>query len=194
MLARSGPLPDGGGWSFEVKWDGFRAVACTRGPLRVRSRRGWDMTQLVPELDGLPADLLLDGELVGWGEDGLPSFPALSARVLHGRDGVAVTYFVFDLLALDGESTMAMPFYERRRLLDGLDLNGPAWKTVNVFDDGEALFDAVVRGRLEGVVAKRLSSTYRPGAHGWVKVKNRGYWRYPLEREAAIQAGVRLST
>jgi ATP-dependent DNA ligase len=62
MLARSGPIPKRGEWSFEVKWDGFRAI--TEGvPLRVRSRRGWNMTDLVPELSALPVSATLDGEL-----------------------------------------------------------------------------------------------------------------------------------
>jgi bifunctional non-homologous end joining protein LigD len=107
--------------------------------------------------------------------------------MLHGRAGVPITYFVFDLLAVDGESTMRLPFYERRTLLEGLDLNGRAWRTNHVFDDGETLFKAVCRRELEGVVAKRLASTYRPGGRGWVKVKNRRYWRYPLE-VAAVRA------
>jgi bifunctional non-homologous end joining protein LigD len=119
MLARAGPLPTERGYAYEVKWDGFRMFVSTEGSLRAVSRRGWDMTMSLPELSGFPAGLVVDGELIGWGEDGLPSFPALSARMLHGRDGVAVTYFVFDLLAVDGESTMLMPFYERRRLLEG---------------------------------------------------------------------------
>jgi bifunctional non-homologous end joining protein LigD len=65
MLARSGPLPTRGDWSFEVKWDGFRAIVSTEGaPLRVRSRRGRDMAPLVPELSALPVAATLDGELV----------------------------------------------------------------------------------------------------------------------------------
>jgi ATP-dependent DNA ligase len=67
MLARSGPLPTGGGWRFEPKLDGFRCLTCTHGGrVRVRSHRGWDMTTLVPELAELPADVQLDGELIAW--------------------------------------------------------------------------------------------------------------------------------
>lgn len=61
MLSRPGPLPTGPLWSFELKWDGFWAIVLTEDGLRVRSRRGWDMTPLLPELAGLPPDLLLDG-------------------------------------------------------------------------------------------------------------------------------------
>ncbi len=66
MLSRPGPLPFGSGWSFELKWDGFRAIASTEDGLYVRSRRGWNMTTVLPELRGLPAGLVLDGELVAW--------------------------------------------------------------------------------------------------------------------------------
>jgi ATP-dependent DNA ligase len=73
MLARSGPLPSRGDWAYEVKWDGFRAIVSTEVELRVRSRRGWDMTGLVPELSALPVPATLDGELVAFApEDGTP--------------------------------------------------------------------------------------------------------------------------
>lgn len=75
MLLRSGRLPTSGDYAFEPKWDGFRALVSRNGDLRVRSRRGWDMTGLVPELAGLPDGLAVDGELVAFGEDGLLSFP-----------------------------------------------------------------------------------------------------------------------
>jgi bifunctional non-homologous end joining protein LigD len=74
MLARSGSIPTRGDWSFEVKWDGLRAIVSTEGsPLRVRSRRGWDMTDLVPALSALPVSATFDGELVAFGEDGHPT-------------------------------------------------------------------------------------------------------------------------
>ena len=78
MLARSGQIPTRGGCVYEVKWDGFRAVVSTeRASLRVRSRRGWDMAPLVPELLALPISGTFDGELVAFGEDGSPDFPLL---------------------------------------------------------------------------------------------------------------------
>jgi ATP-dependent DNA ligase len=66
MLARSGPLPTGSAWSYELKWDGFRAVVSTDDGLRVRRRRGWNMTPVLPELRKLPTGLVLDRELVAW--------------------------------------------------------------------------------------------------------------------------------
>ena len=87
MLLRSGRLPTGGDYAFEPKWDGFRALVSRNGHLRVRSRRGWDLTSLVPELIGLPDGLAVDGELVAFGDDGLPSFPRLCDRMLQASAG-----------------------------------------------------------------------------------------------------------
>jgi hypothetical protein len=92
MVARSGPIPTRGDWSFEVKWDGCRAIVSTEAaPLRVRSRRGWDMTPLVPELSALPVTGTFDGELVAFGDDGTPDFPLLCERMLMRRPGISVT-------------------------------------------------------------------------------------------------------
>jgi hypothetical protein len=74
---------------------------------------------------------------------------------------------------------------ERRTILDGLGLEGTGWCTSHVFDDGERLFAAVVQQRLEGIIAKRLSSSYRPGERDWLKMKNRDYWRFGQELELA---------
>src|SRR6476659_586996 len=102
MLSRPGPLPSGSGWSFEVKWDGFRAIVSTEGGLRVRSGRGWDMTHAVPELAELPAGLVLDGELVAWA-DGQPYFPDVCHRVLNCDLSIPLTSVVFDVLRNEGE-------------------------------------------------------------------------------------------
>ena len=83
MLAKPGPLPTGPGWSYEVKWDGFRALVSTVDGLKVRSRRGWNMTEALPELRGLPEGLVLDGELVAFNKAGDPHFPLLSKRILN---------------------------------------------------------------------------------------------------------------
>ena len=99
MLSRPGNLPLGSRYAYEVKWDGLRAIVSTVAGLQVRSRRGWTTTDRVGELAELPNGLVLDGELVALGEDGLPSFPRLSERVLHGRDGIAITFVIFDVLA-----------------------------------------------------------------------------------------------
>jgi bifunctional non-homologous end joining protein LigD len=186
MLARSGQLPTRGGWAFEVKWDGFRALVSTENGLRVRSRRGWNMTDLLPELASLPVKATLDCELVAFGPDGAPDFPLVCERMLMRHRNVVVTLVIFDLLSLRGRSMLSLPYSKRRDELEALDLNGAYWTTPETFDDGAALFEAVCAHELEGVVAKRRASLYRPGERGWVKTKNRDYWRYEMERESAI--------
>jgi bifunctional non-homologous end joining protein LigD len=80
---------------------------------------------------------------------------------------------------------MCLPYRERRALLEALDLNGPAWRTPEAFDDGEALLEATGTLGLEGVVAKKRSERYRPGERGWIKTKHRSYWRFRQEVEYA---------
>ncbi len=156
MLARSGPIPSGKGWKYEPKLDGFRCLVCTHGRFRARSGRGWDMTKLLPEIaKALPPDVQLDGELVAWDEHGQPDFHRLSSRMLHSDTAIPVTLMVFDVLAVEGLSTMQLPYAERRALLEELDVEGPHAKLVATFEDGEALFRVVCDRGLEGVVAKR---------------------------------------
>ena len=185
MLLRSARLPTSGDYAFEPKWDGFRCLVSRNGHLQVRSRRGWDMTSLVPELAGLPDGLAVDGELVAFGDDGLPSFPRLCDRMLHGKRRIEVMLIVFDVLAIDGRDVTRRPYWERRQLLEGLALDGDHWSVTPAYADGEALWERVVDLGLEGVVAKKRSGHYLPGRRGWIKTKNRAYWRYPLEVEAA---------
>src|SRR3954447_12872383 len=174
MLARSGPIPRGRGWTFEPKMDGFRCMVCTHGGYRARSRRGWNMTPLLPDLAAaLPADVQLDGELVALDLDGRPDFHRLGARMLHGRAGIAVTLFVFDVLAAEGLPVTLSPYADRRAPLEQLDVEGPRVRLVATFEDGEALFAAVCERGLEVVVAKRDRDPYRPGERQWVKTKNR---------------------
>ena len=184
MLLRPGALPNGDQWAFEVKWDGFRAIVSTENGLRVRSRRGWNMTNHVPELAVLPRGLVLDGELVAFDEHGAPHWPLLCERVLHGNRSVPVTFVAFDVLRVDGYDLMCNPWTTRRALLQELGVERWCVRLSDVFDDGAALFDAVVEHGLEGVVAKRREGVYRPGYRGWTKVKNPSYWR----RESEIQA------
>ena len=184
MLARADAIPSESGWTFEPKLDGFRCMVCTHASFRARSRRGWDMTHLLPEFrPSLPERLQLDGELVALGEDGRPDFHQLSSRMLHGRGGIALTLFVFDVLAVEGLATTMLPYSERRALLEELDLENQRVKLVATFEDGEALFAAVCARRLEGVVAKRDNDPYRPGDRAWVKTKNRSTTRFAQERD-----------
>src|SRR4051794_41686215 len=104
MLAKSGRLPTRAGYAYEVKWDGFRAIVSTEGPLRVRSRRGWNMTEHTQFLERLPVRAVLDGELVAFGEDGKPDFPLVCERVLHRHASVPLTFIAFDVLSVEGRS------------------------------------------------------------------------------------------
>jgi bifunctional non-homologous end joining protein LigD len=171
MLARSGSIPAGRGWLFEPKLDGFRCLVCTHGRFRARSRNGWNMTSLLPELAAsLPTNVQVDGELV-----------ALGARMLHGEAGIPITLFVFDVLAVEGLPTTMLPYVKRRALLEEIDVEGPCVKLVATFEDGQALFDVVLERGLEGVVAKRERDPYRPGERAWVKTKNKETRRFAEE-------------
>ena len=94
--------------------------------------------------------------------------------MLHKRREIPVAYAVFDVLALEGEPTTDLPYAKRRKLLEALDLGGNFWFLPPVFDDGPTLFETTCEQGLEGIVAKRRDSLYRPGERGWVKVKNPG--------------------
>jgi bifunctional non-homologous end joining protein LigD len=166
MLARPGELPTGDGWAYEVKWDGFRAIVSTEDGLRVRSRRGWDMTNRLPELAQLPAELVLDGEIVAFNGTGVPHFPDIVARVLRGDTSIPVTYAVFDVLRVVGHDLTCNAWSDRRAVLDELDVLSPLCLVADVFDDGKALFQVVCDRGLEGVVAKRRSGKYRPSYRG----------------------------
>jgi bifunctional non-homologous end joining protein LigD len=145
------------------------------------------MTPLIPELATFPVFGMFDGELVAFDEYGSPDFPLICERLLNRCQHIHLTYVIFDVLTLEGRSLIHLPYVERRRELEALDLNGIYWQTPETFDDGAALFDAVCERELEGVVAKRLSGRYTPGFRGsWIKIKNRDYWRYEIERESAI--------
>ena len=190
MLARSGALPpDDGRWGYEIKWDGVRAIGVVDGGrLRLTSRNGNDITPRYPELRELGRALgsheaILDGEVVSFGPDGKPSFQRLQGRMhLASENAVRrisqrepVTYVIFDLLFLDGHSLMDLTYEERRERLTALELNGPRWQTpAHRVGDGEALLEATRMQGLEGIIAKRLDSTYAPGRRtpAWVKVKN----------------------
>jgi bifunctional non-homologous end joining protein LigD len=151
---------------------------------RARARNGWNMTRLLPELAAaLPPDVQLDGELVALDRDGCPDFHRLGERMLHRRAGIAVTYFVFDVLAVEALPVTAQPYSERRALLEELDLDGPQVRLVATLEDGEALFRVVCERGIEGVVAKRECDPHRPGERRWVKVKNRGAARFAEERD-----------
>ena len=139
MKAKLAKLPaDDEGWGFEIKWDGVRAIAfCETGRVKLVSRSGKDITQAYPEIGEIAkalggAEAVLDGEVVAFDEAGRPSFQRLQRR-MHVREAnqvrrlrrdVPVTYVVFDVLHLDGESLLGLTYEERRARLQGLELDG----------------------------------------------------------------------
>lgn len=144
------------------------------------------MTDLLPELASSPVYGTFDGELIALDNEGAPDFPLICEQMLGRRRHIPITYVLFDIPSLDGRSLMGEPYSERRRQIEALDLDSISWSTTETFDEGEALFEAVCERELEGIVAKRVDSRYVPGYRGWMKIKNRAYWRYELERESAI--------
>ncbi|MFI6535203.1 non-homologous end-joining DNA ligase [Nonomuraea sp. NPDC050547] len=177
MLAMAGDLPaERELYGLEVKWDGIRALIHLDGGLRVSGRHGAEYTRRYPEISsyGLRG-VIIDGEVVALDHRGLPSFERLQRR-MHLTDPeprmlelYPVTYMPFDLLYLDGTPLFDLPYRDRRALLDELDVGAPPY-----FPGDSDLLSATHAQGLEGVVAKRLDSPYRPGVRTpwWVKVKN----------------------
>jgi bifunctional non-homologous end joining protein LigD len=190
MLATSIEHPfDGEDWLFEIKWDGYRAVAFIEGEkVRLVSRNQNDLTPRYPELRELPKfveanDAILDGEVVALDEQGRPSFSLMQQRTGFrpgGKRGpvnadVAVLYYAFDLLYLDGYDWRKMPLEERKKKLASIILPGgalhysdhSAWQ-------GKALFELAREKGLEGIVAKRRESSYQERrSTDWLKIKIR---------------------
>ncbi len=189
MLPSAGPLPDGEGWAYQLKWDGIRAVARTNGSAMVRSRRGRALTERFPEvvaaLSTLPARTLVDGELVICDPDGRPDFGAVRRR-LGLRDPYCIAneaaarpaaLVVFDLLAGRGEDLTGKSWqqrHDRLRLFAERSFDGQQLCLAPTTDDGAALWEATRQMSLEGLVAKRTGSSYRPGhrTRDWVKTKH----------------------
>lgn len=188
MLAVQGSLPpveQDEKWAYEFKWDGVRALAHVEGGgVRLTSRAGNDITETYPELRELGTrfgakQLLLDGEIVAL-EGGRPSFKALQAR-MHANAGKArqlskrapVTYLIFDVLQHDGKPLGGESYQRRREVLEALGLVGPHWHVSPSYPaSGAAVVRAADEQGLEGVIAKRLASTYRYGRRSgdWLKI------------------------
>jgi bifunctional non-homologous end joining protein LigD len=190
MLAVAGTLPSGDqGWAYEVKWDGIRAIVYVEGGrVRALGRSGQDITARYPELRETGEQLgarpaVLDGEVIALGPDGRPSFGQLqqrmhlsgSAEIARTARQVPVSYVVFDVLHLDGQSLLDLPYDERRQRLESLSLSGASLATGDSFRDvpGADVLAAAQQRGLEGIVAKRRDSPYRRGRRSgeWVKVK-----------------------
>ncbi|WP_328472606.1 non-homologous end-joining DNA ligase [Actinoplanes sp. NBC_00393] len=186
MLAAAGPLPPGSGWAYEYKYDGIRAVTYVQdGRVRAMTRNGNDVTSHYPELQELAGLLpgrqaVLDGEIVALEPGDRPSFARLANRIHVAVPTAAllqtipVRYYVFDVLHLDDRSLLDEPYEKRRKQLTALGLDSGSVRTPPdiVGTDGAAALRAAETAGLEGVVAKRLGSPYRPGKRSadWTKV------------------------
>jgi bifunctional non-homologous end joining protein LigD len=170
-------VPRGAGWVFEVKWDGYRAVADVVGSdATLTSRNGNDLTARFQNVAKEIAkavktpDCVLDGEVCALDESGRSSFSAMQ----QGKAGTPIVYYVFDVLETDGEPLIDLPLVERRKRLEQLlDRRNKTVRLSETFDDGQALLQAAKQQGLEGVIAKRLDSKYAPGrrTRDWLKIK-----------------------
>lgn len=181
-----GPPSDEAGWASELKWDGLRTQVTTDGDRTIlRSSTGRDITAQFPDLAAfgthIGAGAVLDGEVVVF-EGDRPSFQRVLQRLNVDKPGQALVaanpavFIVFDLLHLDGNDLIDLPYTTRRRLLGELLADGPFWRVPPWVEEGSAQLLALAEARdLEGIVMKRMDSVYQPGArsHDWRKIKVR---------------------
>jgi ATP-dependent DNA ligase len=182
-LARSAKeLPEGEGWRYEPKYDGFRTIAYREGgEVHLQSRGGKPMNRYFPDVEAqllamAADDVVVDGEMVVT-VDGIQEFDLLSQRIHPAASRVEklaaetpAVFHAFDLLALDGESLLELPFDDRRARLEKLELD-PVQLTPLTSDREQAAADWLT-GNSEGVIAKRSDALYLPGERkGMVKIK-----------------------
>jgi bifunctional non-homologous end joining protein LigD len=173
-------------WLFEVKWDGHRCLANLGTSTRLTSRTTRDMTAQFPELIDMHRQLaarnaVVDGEIVALDRAGRPSFERMQDRfhrtpeeLARNKGRVPVQFLAFDLLWLDGQPLVDLPLVERRARLDEVLVETRDIRLSQVVEGaGREFFDQVRALKLEGIVAKRAASCYRPGtrSHDWRKIK-----------------------
>ncbi len=190
MLAESIETPfDGQDWLFEIKWDGYRAIAfLENGKVKLVSRNQNDLTPRYPELKDMARlvqakTAILDGEVVALDEDGRASFSLMQQRTgfrpggkrAAGKADVPVLYYAFDLLYLDGYDWRRVPLEERKRKLASILVTGDGIRYSDHYEErGKALFEIARQKGLEGIVAKRRASSYEERRSGdWLKIKIR---------------------
>ena len=187
MLATSIDDPfDDPEWLFEIKWDGYRAIAfISKGKVRLVSRNQNDLTAQFSELQNIPTSIkadtaILDGEIAALDERGRSSFSLMQQRtgIRHGgrrtgsRQDLPVLYYVFDLLYLDGYDLRRVSLEQRKNLLAQMSsATGPV-RYSDHFSQGKALFDVAKQRGLEGILAKRRRSVYEERrSREWLKIK-----------------------
>ncbi len=182
LLLRTEKLPESNEWSYELKHDGYRAIAYkTGGKLYLRSRNDNDFNVRYPAiaraLSALPNETVVDGEIVAFDASGKPSFNTLQN---HGSSGVPLVYFIFDVMILAGRDVTKLPLQERQRLQEAKILpklsepiRYPGVLNASLPD----LIKSVKASSLEGLVAKRRDSLYEVGLRSgsWRKMRiNKG--------------------
>ncbi len=174
--------PEGAGWSYELKLDGYRAVAVKDGSkveLFSRNELPFHFPTLAQAVAALPCgSAVLDGEVVALDAEGRPSFALLHAREsgeLGAAENVPLYYYLFDLLLLDGDDLCSQPLRERKRRLEALLANAEGVLRFSSDLPGKPgrMLEMVKARGLEGIVAKRSDSTYESGRRSgaWVKIK-----------------------
>jgi len=189
MLATLTDKPfDSDDWLYEIKWDGYRAVAFLDGKsMRLVSRNQNDFTAAYPELRDLPSlvkarTAILDGEIVALDDGGRSSFSLMQQRtgvaeggrrIRQTRDDIPIAYYVFDLLYLDGYDLMQADLQQRKRLLQSVLTTGELVRySDHYIGRGTALLDAAAQRGLEGIVAKHATSCYeQKRSREWLKIK-----------------------
>ncbi|WP_241680612.1 ATP-dependent DNA ligase [Pseudactinotalea suaedae] len=188
MATLADALPDEPGWSYEMKWDGVRAIVEVEGDrVRLMSRSGRDQTAQYPELSVLP-DLVaahravLDGEIVALDDEGRPSFSLLQPRmqatkepeIARAAQRRPVHLMLFDVLEVEETSLTAEPYVDRRDALEALVTEQGIVHVPPTSDHGSDALSASADLGLEGVVAKRRDSRYSPGRRSpaWLKLKH----------------------
>jgi len=162
---------------YELKWDGYRIISFVqKGKVRMSSRSSLDYTHKYPvvakALAALKRDVVLDGEVVVFNEEGLPDFDALQ---LYDGHLTPLTYCVFDVLWMDGYDLKKLPLTERKEILVKLLKGNKTLRYSESFDNGPALYALVIERNMEGIVAKLKDSSYVPGYRGdsWLKTPTR---------------------
>lgn len=179
MLAKeSAKVFDDPEWLFEIKWDGYRAVAEKRKQdILLYSRNGLSFKDTYPivvdQLKKINADVVLDGEIVVLNDKGTPDFQFLQHySENHHRP---IQYYVFDLLQLNGKDTTSLSLIERKELLQKVILENPVIKySDHIIENGKSFFQVSKEKDLEGIMAKKMNSKYYPGqrTQEWLKIKH----------------------
>ena len=170
-------LPEGPGWEYEVKFDGYRAILLKDGErVEIRSRNNKDLTRTYPSVHAAGRKLnarsaILDGEVVALDSSGRPSFQALQHRTAHPRH--AIVYYAFDLLHLDGADFTSLPLAARRPNLPAVIKGSGILLSETLNGSAADVIHAVRTLGLEGIVAKRTDARYLPGerSSSWLKLK-----------------------